>query len=195
MKDPLPLTYEQTKDWIQNIHHYWPRKLIACQYATGCRIGELTKYKHKDGTITYGLRNEKITEFPDYWRLNFPVFKKRKNLHEPCYLSKNETWLMKQITPLFKEKDFGFLFPFSYGSAIAMVRKETSKLGFDEGSQIPGKKFSSHNIRATRISHLINYFNYNLIEAQKQVRLSRMDTLPHYYKSDHEQRLKKIASV
>jgi len=194
------MSYEEMKYFIPSIEDYWTRMLIAVQYATGCRIGELLYYKHchckaHEGKITYGLRYERITEHEKYWKLVFPVFKKRKLINEPRYLSKSETWLMNQIDELFKKQDSGYVFEMSISTAKKMIRKVTSQVGFDEGSNVLNKRFSSHNLRATRISHLLNEFGYNLIEAKEAVCLSRIDVLPHYFKSKHEDRLHKIEKM
>jgi integrase len=190
------MSYEDIQLFIPLIKDYWTRKLIACQYATGCRIGELVIYKHKNGIETHGLRYERISEHPEYWKLTFPVFKVRQILNEPRYISKHEQWLMNELEPLFKQNTQGPVFPFRFSKARQLVKQELRQLGFDEESNLINKTFSSHNLRATRITHLINPpLNFNLIEAQEFVCLKRADTIKHYYKSDPLQRLNKFKTA
>lgn len=192
------MSYSEIQLWLDSIEVPEAKYLIAVQYATGCRIGELIQYTHKNGVETKGLRFERIQEFPGFWRLIFPVFKLRKISYEPCYVSKNEKWLIDILVPLFKFKEFGAVFNFRDSKARKLIKREFFKLAeimniHDQKSNVVNKTFSSHNLRATRITHLLNPpINMNLIEAQKHVRVKRLDTIKEYYNENFVDRLNKF---
>jgi len=105
---------------------------------------------------------------------------------------------MNILEPLFTQEEYGQVFPFKESKARKLIKKELNKLSqiiniHDQKSNVINKTFSSHNLRATRITHLINPpINMNIIEAQKHVRMKRLDTIREYYNENFEERLDKF---
>jgi integrase len=147
------------------------RALIALQYASGSRIGELLEYEHTDGRVTQGLlrKNFLINDEGIFWKMpNFKTKDKKKAWKYPFVL-KEERLLYKIILMWLKYLPVGAerIFEIKESWARKLIRDII-------------RPYASHALRRSRATHLAEVFNYNVYEISSVLGHSRLDTSMYY---------------
>jgi len=180
MSSKRALTYNQIKDLI--LYKIMPlriKALIATQYGTGARIGEILPYKNNKGIMFPGLQKADIENKEGYYLFRLPNFKNAKKKFKEVGIPKEkEAWLLQPILMWINQCSKETLFSFHERRARELIKVNAG--------------FSSHYLRHSRATHLAQIFNYNAYEIQQTLGHSKLDTSQIYVDSRLEDRMKKM---
>jgi len=164
------LTYPEIKELILNEPVKRTQALLAFQYASACRIGEILKYKHKttDGQeyVTQGLLKSNITikDNEIMWQIpNFKCKKKDRVNKIGFVLKDKEQWLWEIIHSWITTSQEQ-IFQLSESKARQLIREALKPYGY-----------ASHTLRKSRGTHLSEW-GYNVYEIMNYLGHIRMET-------------------
>lgn len=184
------------------------RALMAFQYASACRIGELLQYNHKLIDPKETKKEQKyFVKYPErakierkyiykesqgllkskiyigknkiIWKMpNFKTKKKKKQTKEPFIL--REEKLLWRIITLWLKQCGEQVFDLKESRARQLIRRYL-------------KSKSSHILRKSRGTHLANIFNYTSYDIRDALGHVSLETGTHYISTaDREKKMRKI---
>lgn len=173
------LTYNEVIELLKSPMDERTKALIAFQYASGCRIGELLNYQHTDGSTTKGLlkSNIKIDEDSISWEMpNFKVREEKKRLKYP-FILKEESILWGIIRDWLGQCEEQ-VFELKQSRARDLIREQIHP-------------YSSHVLRKSRGTHLAD-FGYNVYDIMDSLGHTKMESsLPYISTASRKSKMKK----
>lgn len=158
------LTYKEVIALLESPMEARTKALIAFQYASGCRIGELLDYQHTDGSTTKGLlkSNVKIDDESISWEMpNFKVADEKKKLKYPFILK--EEGVLWNIIYDWMGRCGEQVFELKQSRARDLIREQI-------------QPHSSHALRRSRGTHLADTFGYNVYEIMDALGHTKMES-------------------
>lgn len=178
-KQPIP--YSEMKELLLDTYELRIKALIAVQYGTASRIGEIIPYTHhfSDGSVTetYGLLKPNIVEHSNYLEFILPVFKNPRRETKNCFISKKETFLIEPILEWLKICGTQ-VFDLREARARQLIREYTG--------------YSSHYFRHSRAQHLVDIFDYTAYELKDALAHAALETSVAYIVASPRAKIRKI---
>lgn len=178
-KQPIP--YKEVEQLIFDIPELRIRAMVAIQYGTGSRIGELITYTHhladKSFFETHGLLKKNIIEHDTYYEFIMPAFKNPKTNVKNSLIVKREKFLIEPIMQWLEscpEQVFGL----RQSRARQLIKEYTG--------------YSSHYFRHSRAQHLVDIFNFNAYELKDALAHAALDTSVAYVLASPRTKVQKI---
>ncbi len=186
------IPYEKIEEIILTCSDARTQALLAFQYGSGSRVGELVPYTHRkrvrayhpvekrkiwNGEIdtfkTEGILKSAINIQPDSISWTMPNFKSHTKFKEPFVLVQEE-FLYYTIKNWLKNCGEQ-VFPFSERTARKLIKEEIYPL-------------SSHSLRKSRGTHLKSIFDYDAYDIMKALGHTKVETSLYYVDIDERKR-------
>ena len=148
------------------------KALIAFQYASGCRIGELLPYNHKDGHTTNGLLKRNIEE------IDTPIGK-RLSWQIPNFKVKKVTritkigWVYEQETEIFQ----------AIKQWLAVCSEQVFELREARARELIRNalgKYPSHTLRRSRGTQLVNDYGLSAYDVMEYLGHTSLESTRYY---------------
>lgn len=169
------LSYQQIQDILQRIEDKRTQYIIALQYASAARVGEMIEYKHyqkgqdEKPIITHGILRKNIFITPEEisWSMpNFKVKRKDRTTKHPFVLAQE-----KFLYNIIKDRTLECLTE----NVIDLKQSHVRKL-----IREAIKPYSSHILRRSRATHLVDLFDYNAYDIMYALGHTKLDTSMYY---------------
>ena len=212
-----PIKYEVIKELIENTQDPLQQALVAVQYGIARRVGELVRRwhkvldpnwvkalkqlkkenpemaaeyeqeKHYIGYHTEGILIRDIEETEDAIIFHCPNF---KNKHQPYvrpFVVKEERWLYDIIRRWYLQRaatGAKHLFPCGFTKARVLISEALKPLGIDPATKKP---YSSHHLRHSRATHLVEIFEFSDYELKEFLGHAKLETSATYVHASQTQ--------
>lgn len=144
------IAYWRMKALIEGIKTPWVKSAVAFQYGTGCRVGELVGAHGAPG-ICWG-----DTELTGNGTLFVLVFTLKNRAHpiRQIPITKREQWIIDAAMEPWNGN------PHVPGKKIIDYTVRTIENQVHKHLDLPDKPVKTHSLRHSRLSHLVQMFNY-----------------------------------
>ncbi len=183
------IPYEKIEEIILTCSVPRTQALLAFQYASGARVGEMVEYTHQKRVRAYdpiekkkvwggeistfktsGILKSNFNIQPNIITWSMPNFKNSKTPSKEPFVLVQEAFLFYVIKSWLKtcaEQVFGF----SERTARKLIKEEILPL-------------SSHSLRKSRATHLKSVFGYDAYDIMKQLGHAKVETSLAYIDAD-----------
>ncbi len=187
------IPYEKIEEIILTCSEPRTQALLAFQYASGSRIGEMVLYRHRKRVKEYdpiekkkvwkgeiktfdteGILKSNINIQPDVISWTMPNFKNSRTVFKEPFVLVQEQFLFYAIKSWLKSCGEQ-VFPFSDRTARELIKKEIYPL-------------SSHSLRKSRGTHLKTIFGYDAYDIMKALGHAKVETSLAYVDADERKR-------
>jgi integrase len=170
------IPYDEVKEIIEQ-ETGWLQAALAIQYAAGSRVGEMIQYENRSKTkTTKGVLRKSFDIREDGIDWVHPNFKAKKKPDKKPFVRKKEKWLY-EIIKKWLEVCAEQVIPLR----ISWVSENINRVLHQKG-------YTSHDLRHSRATHLVEIYDYNVFEIQEALGHSKIETSAIYV---HSSKMKK----
>ncbi len=182
------IPYEAIEEIIYKLNHNKrAQALVVFQYSSGARIGELVSYKHSHKEMVYDKNHGKkvwtgeilFKETRGLLKSNFNIQPDKISWSMPNFKAKSKP----TKNPFVLKKEMGGLLYVVIKNWLAVCEQEVFSIGEKTArNEIKAAIFplSSHSLRKSRGTHLVEIFGYNNYDILSVLGHTRMDSSLFY---------------